>query len=91
MLISALNVDPQPYHEPDVVVLDPVVASPSHELAKKQKKGYELNRHFQDSWAAKLPWVEVVVGVDGKITQVCCKICFDVEMREKLLVGMAIV
>jgi hypothetical protein len=55
VLISALSVDPQPCPEPDVVVLDPIVASPSHELAKKRKKGYELNRHFQDSWATKLP------------------------------------
>lgn len=34
VLISTLNMDPQPNPEPDVVVLDPVVASPSHELAK---------------------------------------------------------
>lgn len=29
---------------------------------------YELNHHFQDSWATKFPWVESIVGVDGKIT-----------------------
>jgi hypothetical protein len=28
----------------------------------------ELNRHFQDSWATKLPWAEFIVGVDGKVT-----------------------
>jgi hypothetical protein len=61
VLISALNVDPKPCPEPDVLVLDLVLASPSHELARKRKKGYELNRHFQDSWAAKLPWAEAVV------------------------------
>jgi hypothetical protein len=86
VLISALSVDPQPCPEPDVVLLDPVVALPSHELAKKRKKGYELNRHFQDSWAAKFPWAEAVVDVDGRITQVRCKVCSDVERREKLLV-----
>jgi hypothetical protein len=82
VLVSALNVDPKPCPEPDVLVLDPVLASPSHELAKKRKKGYELNRHFQDSWAAKLPWTEAVVGVDGRITQVRCKVCSDVKRRE---------
>jgi hypothetical protein len=86
VLISALSVDPQPCPEPDVVVFDPIVASPSHELAKKWKKGYELNRHFKDSWVAKLPWAEAVVGVDGRITQVRYKVCSDVERREKLLV-----
>jgi hypothetical protein len=29
---------------------------------------YELNRHFQNSWATKLPWVKSIVGVDVKIT-----------------------
>jgi hypothetical protein len=77
MLISALSVDPQPCPEPDIVVLDPIVASPSHELAKKRKKGYELNRHFQDSWAAKLPWAKAIVGVDGRITQVHYKVYSD--------------
>jgi hypothetical protein len=86
VLVSALNVDPKPCPEPDVLILDPVLASPSHELARKRKKGYELNRHFQDSWAAKLPWAEAVVGVDGRIMQVRCKVCSDVERREKLLV-----
>jgi hypothetical protein len=67
MLVSALNVDPKPYPGPDLFVLDPTLVSPSHELAKKRKKGYKLNRHFQESWTAKLLWTEVVVGVDGRI------------------------
>jgi hypothetical protein len=66
--------------------LDAATASPSHDLLRKRKKSYELNRHFQDSWAAKLPWAEAVVGADGRITQVRCKICSDIEGREKLLV-----
>lgn len=33
-----------------------------------------------------MPWTKAVVGVDGKITQVWCKVCSDVETREKLLV-----
>jgi hypothetical protein len=38
VLVSTLNVDPKPCPEPDVVVLDPALASPSHELARKRKK-----------------------------------------------------
>jgi hypothetical protein len=72
--------------EPDLVILDAAIASSSHDLLRKRKKSYELNRHFQDSWAAKLPWAEAVVGADGRITQVRCKICSDIEGREKLLV-----
>jgi hypothetical protein len=51
------------------------------------KKNYELNHHFQDSRAAKLSWAEGVVGTDGRITQVCCMICTDIEGKEKLLVS----
>jgi hypothetical protein len=56
--------------EPDLLILDAATAS----------------RHFQDSWAAKLPWAEAVMGADGRITQVWCKICSDIEGREKLFV-----
>lgn len=71
---------------PNVEVLDPNVASSSYEAAKKQKKTYELNRHFQDSWAAKLPWAEAVIGSDGRVTHVRCKVCSEAQGREKLLV-----
>jgi hypothetical protein len=32
------------------------------------EKMYELNRHFQYSWATKLLWADSIVGVDGKTT-----------------------
>jgi hypothetical protein len=70
---------------PNLIVLDPAIANIVHKASRKRKT-YELNRHFQDSWAAKCPWAEPVIGVDGRITQVCCRICTDVEGREKLLV-----
>ncbi len=34
----------------------------------------------------KLPWVEVVIGLEGKMTYVKCRICNEVEKRKKLLV-----
>lgn len=71
---------------PDVVILDPAVASPAHDLARARRLSYESNRQWQDTWAARLPWAESVLGADGKVRQVRCKVCSDVEGREKLLV-----
>ena len=70
---------------PDCIVVGEITATEVAE-SRKRRKNYDSNRHFQDSWAAKLPWAEAVVGVDGSITQVRCKVCSDVEGREKLLV-----
>jgi hypothetical protein len=47
---------------------------------------YEMNCRFQNSWGTKLPWAESIMGVDGKITQVKCKMCIIIEGRNKLLV-----
>ena len=80
------DIDVSPTATPEVVILDPKVASPAHELARARRRSYELNRHFQDSWAARLPWAESVVSADGTVRQVRCKICSEVEGREKLLV-----
>jgi hypothetical protein len=33
-----------------------------------------------------MPWAEAVIGASGQVTQVRCKICSEVEHREKLLV-----
>jgi hypothetical protein len=37
-------------------------------------------------WASKLPWFKVVMGCDGKLNMVCCKIYNEIDGREKLLV-----
>jgi hypothetical protein len=81
-----LNTLSTPAPEPDVAVLDPATASPSHDLVRKRRREYDLNRHFQDHWAAKMPWAEAIIGASGQVTQVHCKICSEVEQREKLLV-----
>jgi hypothetical protein len=41
--------------------------------AKKPKKSYEASQKFQDSWAVKLPWAKIVVGVNGKYEGVKCQ------------------
>lgn len=66
--------------------LDPTKASPAHDLACARRRGYERNRVWQDSWAARLPWAESVVSENGDVRQVRCKICTEVDGRDKLLV-----
>jgi hypothetical protein len=66
--------------------INSLVASQLHLATRRSRRSYEGNRHFQDSWAAKLPWVESVLGANGFVAQVKCRICSDVEGREKLLV-----
>jgi hypothetical protein len=53
--------------ELDVVVIDLTQVEANLPNSHKRKKMYELNRHFQNSWAIKLPWVESIMGVDGKV------------------------
>ncbi len=35
---------------------------------------------------AKLPWAEASMGSNGRLTQVCYKICIVIEKQKKLLV-----
>ncbi len=49
------------------------------------KKIYELNCCFQESWVTKLPWENFVASVDGKVTQVKCKVYNVMERWNKLL------
>jgi hypothetical protein len=60
--------------QPFVIFVDLTQAIADLTSSKKRKIIYELNCHFQDSWAIKLPWVESVVGTKGKVTQVKCKL-----------------
>jgi hypothetical protein len=36
-------------------------------------------------WAKKLPRVEAMVGYDGKLTMIHCKVCNKIERWEKFL------
>lgn len=69
----------------DLTVLNLVEGKKSLEAAKKRKWSYELNRHFQDNWAQKLPWAEAVIGADGSMSQVKCTICLAMFGQTKLL------
>lgn len=71
----------------DVIILGESAALAAVEAVKKQKRSYELRRHYQEIWVAKLPWAEAIVGEDGSLTQVKCTMCSKVEGRDKLLVA----
>jgi hypothetical protein len=83
---SASGASTSAVSESDMVILDPAIGSPAVDAARARRRAYEQNRHWQDSWATRLPWAESVMGVDGDVTQVRCRICTEVEGRKKLLV-----
>jgi hypothetical protein len=39
-------------------------------MKKKWKVKWELNQTFQDTWVAKFPWFEPIVGPNGKVIMV---------------------
>lgn len=54
----------------DMQIVDPAVATPLHAATRQRHWPYEHNCHSQDSWAARLPWAESVLGRDSCVTQV---------------------
>ncbi len=42
-------------------------------------------RFFKDEWVAKFHWVELVINLEGKLQMVRCKMCTQMEGKEKLL------
>jgi hypothetical protein len=57
-----------------------------HELlAKKFKWSYDKFQIFQNSWAAKFPWVESVLGEDFQVLLMKSMICSIVEGKDKFL------
>jgi len=60
------------------------IPKPTQKNCKKME--WELNWVFQEVWITKLPWVEAMVGCDGKLNMVHYKLCSELDGREKLLV-----
>ncbi len=65
------------------VTIDPSLCLPKPKKPREPK--WELIYIFQNVWVAKLPWAKVVLGANGKMIMVRCKICTNVENQEKLL------
>jgi hypothetical protein len=67
-------------------VMDLIFAQENIASIKKRKKAHEMNRHFQDTWVVKLPWTKFVLGSNGKVVQVWCKVYSLTDGKDKLLV-----
>jgi len=70
----------------DVDVLNLAQVETDLESNNKQKRLYEMNLCFQNTWVTKLPWAKSMVGVDGKVHQVKCKVYNKIKGHDKLLV-----
>ncbi len=51
-----------------------------------KKKNYDVTRKFQEKWVAKLPWRKLFVREDGTLHIIKCRICTEVEGKNKILV-----
>jgi hypothetical protein len=56
--------------EPISFYFDPIVPKPK----KAKKVKWEFNKVFQDIWIAKLPCAKVVMGLNGKLSIMKCKV-----------------
>jgi hypothetical protein len=52
-----------------------------------KKRNYDAIRKFQDRSVIELPWVELSIRKDGTLHIVKCRICIEVDGKDKLLVS----
>jgi len=57
----------EPNVEPDYELVDPILAQDNIVSIEKQKKAYDLNRHFKDTWVLKFPWAKSILSSNGKV------------------------
>jgi hypothetical protein len=76
-------------NDDDVVMnIDNFFSTPNVHLANVpliKKKNYDANRKFKKSWATKLPCAEFCLLLNGNLHTIKCKICSEVEGKDKLL------
>jgi hypothetical protein len=53
---------------------------------KVKKWNYEATKKFQDKWLVKFPWTWIAYMEDGSLHIVKCKICIEIERKDKLIV-----
>ncbi len=68
-------------------VMNPILVQENIALTKKRKKAYEMNMHFQDTWVVKLSWAKSVLGSNGKVVQIWCKVCSLIDGKNKFMVA----
>jgi hypothetical protein len=86
-LIDSPSIESVPLGSLEFGIDAPILSPPLDVLAleAKRKRSYDLTRKFQVAWVAKLPWAKLQVGFDGCGKYVKCKICSEVEHKNKLL------
>jgi hypothetical protein len=47
----------------------------------------DLNYYFQNAEVTKLPWVKFIVGANGRVHKVKCKVCRKIKGHNKNLVS----
>jgi hypothetical protein len=63
----------------------PSIAPTTDPKRKKGKIECDVSQVFKDEWATKFPWVELIINLKGKLQMVHCKVCTQMEGKEKLL------
>jgi hypothetical protein len=51
---------------------------------KQNKSKWEVNRMYQDHWAIRFLWSNLVCGGDGRMRMVRCRVCSKINSRKKL-------
>jgi hypothetical protein len=73
--------------EPHCEVMNLNLAQENITLTNKRKKAYEMNTYFQDTWVMKFPWVKSILGSNGKVVQIRCKVCSLIDGKNNLMVA----
>jgi len=73
-----------------VVGVEKLMSFDSNPTIPKPKKAnkveWEFNRVFQNIWVTKLSCAQAMMGPNGKLSMVKCKVCSYIEKKDKLFV-----
>jgi len=65
---------------------DPIKSTIDEPKKKKFKTSkWEINRVYQNKWVVRFIWYELVCEGNGNMRMVRCKVCSNIERRDKLL------
>jgi hypothetical protein len=68
--------------ESKCVIMDLIVAKQNINITNKRNNAYELNRHFQVTWALNPPWAKSILSFGGKVTQARPN-CVHLDQRQR--------
>jgi len=72
--------------ESKCVIMDLIVAKQNINITNKINNGYELNRHFQVTWALNPPWAKSILSFRWKsYSSPIQSVCTWIKGKDKLL------